>query len=64
MPKEKEGFWELMQDILSFTKGKRLLSVTDVANYLGIDRATARDRYGITGAKGIVATELARKLLS
>ena len=51
----------VLEDILDFTDGKRLLTARLVAEYLGINVKTARKRYGI-GSEGIHAVELARAL--
>ncbi len=64
MPREKEGYIEQLSDILLYFKERRLLTVTDVGQYLGIDWNTAKKRFNIDGKKGITATELARKLIS
>jgi len=59
--KEKEGYRDILADILAYTDGRRLLKKKDVAGYLGIDTRTATKRFGVT-ADGIAAPVLARKL--
>lgn len=61
MPREKEDFRAILADILEYTGGKRLLTIADVAAYLGIKPATAKKRYEIT-KDGIMAQTLARRL--
>jgi len=51
----------VLEDLLAYTNGKRLLTARLVAEYLGINIKTARKRYGI-GSNGIHAVELARAL--
>ena len=51
----------VLEDLLAYTNGKRLLTARLVAEYLGINVKTARKRYGI-GSNGIHAVELARAL--
>ena len=55
--REKAGYRDVLEDILSWSDGKRLLTAT----YLGIDRRTAIKRYKIA-AGGIAAPVLARML--
>lgn len=61
MPRELESYRDIIEDVLKFTGGKRLLTTKDVAAYLGICYNTARSRFGIT-KDGITAQSLARKL--
>jgi predicted transcriptional regulator len=61
--KECAGYRDLLEDILTYFNQRRLLSVSDVAKYLGISRERVRRKYGISGENGIMATELARMLL-
>ena len=59
--REKEGYRDVLADILEFTGGKRLLTASEAAAYCGIDRRTAIKRFGIKD--GIAAPVLARKLI-
>lgn len=61
MARELDSYRDNLEDILQFTGGKRLLSLKDVSEYLGICCNTARTRYGVT-KDGITAPALARKL--
>ena len=61
--REKEGFRDLVEDILAYTNGRHLLTIADCAGYLGIDRDTVTRRFGVT-KKGIAAVMLARQLVS
>lgn len=59
--REKEGYRDVLADILEYTNGRRLLTVAETARYLGIDRRTAAKRYDIP-PEGIAAPVLARRL--
>lgn len=61
MPREPETYREHLEDILTFFGNKRILSVTDVAKYLGKTRNWTRDHFGIS-KDGITAVSLANKL--
>ena len=61
MAREMEGYRDQLEDILTFFDGRRLLTVTDVAKYLGRERRCVQARFGI-GPDGITAVGLARKL--
>lgn len=61
MPREREAYRDILEDVLQYFGSKRLLTLADVSKYLGIDRRTAAKRFGIT-ADGISAQALARKL--
>lgn len=59
--REKATYRDNLEDLLAFTGGGRLLNLSQVAKYLGIDRRTAEKRYQI-GKEGITAPTLARML--
>ena len=59
--REKAGYRDVLEDILNWSDGKRLLTATETATYLGIDRRTAVKRYKIS-AGGIAVPVLARML--
>lgn len=61
MPREPETYRQHLEDILKFFDNKRILSVSDVATYLGKTRNWTREHLGITSA-GITAVSLANKL--
>ncbi len=61
MPREREAYRDILEDMLRYFGEKRLLTAADVAKYLGIDRRTAVKRFGIT-TSGISAPALARKM--
>ena len=61
MPREKESFRDNLQDILSFTDGKRYLNIKTVTDYLGIDRKTAVKHFSFKDGF-ISAVVLAREL--
>ena len=52
---------ETLADILSFTGGKRILTVSDTSRLLGKSRPWVREHLGISGM-GITAQALAWKL--
>ena len=60
--RESETYRLHLEDILSFSGGRRLLSEKEVAEYLGCCRQTVAKRYGIKGKNGVLAVELASAL--
>lgn len=62
MPREKEGFRDEMEQLLSFFGERRVLNSKDVARYTGRDYRWCKRVYGIETGKGITVTALARKL--
>jgi hypothetical protein len=52
-----------LNDITNYFGNKRLLSITDVCKYLGIDKKAVHKRLNIDGKKGITTVVLARKLI-
>ncbi len=61
MPREPEGFRDIIADLLEFSGGKRNLSKIEVAAYDGCDPRTAAKRYDI-GRQGININILARRM--
>lgn len=61
MPKELDGYRDVLEDLLDFFGGKRLLYPAEVAQYLGVDSRTAKARYDIP-REGIAAPILARRM--
>lgn len=61
MAREKEDYRSILEDILQFFDGKRVLTVTDVARFTGRDRGTVRRRFDIRDGE-ITAHRLARLL--
>lgn len=62
MSRELPGYRENLEDILSFTGGKRLLSVGDLCRYTGItDHRTAKRHFPVENGY-ISAVVLARCL--
>lgn len=53
MPREKETFRLELEEILKFTGGRRVLTVTDVSNYTGQSRRVCRERYNVSGKEGM-----------
>ncbi len=61
MPRERETYRPELEGILAFTGGKNLLTITDVATYLGKKREWCKEHF-FGDAKNITATALAMKL--
>ena len=57
----REIYRETLGSILSYTNGKRILTVSDTSRLLGKSRPWVRDHLGVTGL-GITAEALAWKL--
>ena len=60
MPREKEHFREVLQDIVE-TTGKRMLGINDIMKYLRVGKEKAR--VYLDGDKKITAHKFASKLL-
>lgn len=61
MAREREGYRVIMEDLLAFFDGKRLLSISDVARYCKCDRHRAKRLFDISTA-GITVPDLARRM--
>ena len=61
MPREKEDYHAILEDILAATGGKRMLTIEDAMKYLGLSRKTVKKRYMPEGGP-INACVLARRL--
>lgn len=61
MAREHEMYRPLLEDILAYTGGKRLLTISDVAGYLGRGRPWVTEHIGVT-REGITPMALAQKL--
>lgn len=61
MPREKDGYRDVLEDLLDYFKDKRVLTITEVARYTGRDRHWCKDTYKIP-KQGIHITVLARAL--
>ena len=61
MAREHELYRPTLEQILAFTGGKHLLTISDVSRYLGRKREWCSARFGITAA-GITAEALASRL--
>lgn len=59
MPRENETYRLELEQILAAFGDKRILTVSDVAGYLGKSRDWCRDHLGISGKHGVTATKLA-----
>lgn len=61
MPREKEDYRTILEDILTATGGKRMLTIEDVIRYTGLGRKTVKKRYMPEGGP-INACVLARRM--
>ena len=50
-----------LEELLTYFQGKRILTVTDVSNYVGHSRQWCRDNLEISGS-GVSIVSLAKKL--
>ena len=61
MSREHPMYRLILEDILAYNNGKRMLNITEAANYLGRNRPWVTEHLGVT-AEGITAMALAQKL--
>lgn len=61
MPKEVEGYRDMLEDLLQYFGGARLVYPAQVAKYLGVCSRTAAKRYDIP-REGIALPILARRM--
>lgn len=61
MPREHEAYRDNLEALREYFLPKRLVTVSDVAKYLGCDRQTAAKRFNIS-KNGITLETLARAL--
>lgn len=61
MPREKEAYRDNLEAILNFTEGKFLLNIQEVADFCGIKRDTAKNRF-FKDKNFVSAATLARML--
>lgn len=61
MPREPVDYRANLEDILRYTDNRRLLNMTEVADYLGRSTRWVKTHLGVT-KEGISAMTLARKL--
>lgn len=50
-----------LEELLAYFQGKRILTVTDVSNYVGHSRRWCRDNLEVSGS-GVSIVSLAKKL--
>jgi len=62
MAREPAAYRDNYEDLLAFFGGKRLLSISDVAQYTRKSRAWCKKHFGIDPILGISVPTLARKL--
>lgn len=61
MPREREMYRPILEDILSFTGGRRMMSLKDVCQYVGRENRWVKEHLGVT-REGVTAMELAHRL--
>lgn len=61
MAREAPTYRDELEEILKFFGGKRILTISDVARYLGRTRDWTREKFGVCGDVTVVA--LAHKLV-
>ena len=61
MPREHTMYRPILEDVLAYSGGKRLLNITQVAGYVGRRREWVSEHLGVT-SDGITAMALAQKL--
>jgi hypothetical protein len=59
MPRENETYRLELEQALAYFEGKRILSVSDIAEYVGHDRKWCRKHLGISGKDGVTVVKLA-----
>lgn len=62
MPREKPLFRDNLQRLDEFFPTKEMLNVSEVANFLGKDRRTARKRFNFDNQRMILKTRLASEM--
>ena len=58
---ENAHYRDNLEDLLKFLNGKRILSISDITQYTGLDRRTIKKRFGVS-SEGISIATFARKL--
>ena len=58
----KEEYGEILKDILEFSGGKRTLTVSQIAKYMGKSRPYLYDRYGVNIHGGWTVYKLATEM--
>lgn len=61
MPREHELYRPILEDILSFTGGRRMMSMKDVCKYTGRENRWVKEHLGVT-RDGVTVHELARRM--
>ena len=59
--REHEMYRPILEDILSFTGGRRMMSMKDVCLYVGRENRWVKEHLSVT-REGITAHELAKRL--
>ena len=62
MPREKEAYRDNLEQILNFSNGKQMLSVTEATKFLGINRKTVLKLFPFGDRNYISAATLARAM--
>lgn len=61
MPRERQDYRDILEDILAFTGGKRMLCISDVVRYTGHSAKTVKKKWP-EFKEGVTAPTLARAL--
>ncbi len=61
MPREHEMYRPILEDLLAYSGGKRMLSLKDVCQYVGRENRWVKEHLGVT-REGVTVHELARRL--
>lgn len=61
MAREHEMYRPILEDLLAYSGGKRVLSLTDVCRYCGRENRWVKEHLGVT-REGVTVHELARRL--
>lgn len=64
MARENETYRLELEQLLATFGGHKILTVTDVAGYVGHSREWCRKHFGISGKTGVTVTKLAHILSS
>ena len=61
MAREHEMYRPILEDLLAYSGGKRMLSMKDVCQYVGRENRWVKEHLGVT-RDGVTVHELARRL--
>lgn len=61
MPREKFGYRDVLEDLLAYMDGKRMMSLSEISRYTGLERRSLQRKYGFEPG-GTHISVVARKL--